>query len=155
MVAPKQTLMLSALFSPEFAKVYTGTAVCTFSEYKLSNNSKDDSLSVCLMKLIGTGKYPHVSVQRYTKLPKNTCYKNVCATNSLEGNSNCVQDFRELTIDFGTVAVGCSDERWISVSNPSSVSLVNLFTWTVRGYNYTVSFQKPLCIIKIHSTLHP
>lgn len=81
-----------------------------------------ESLLVKIVKVEGIGKYPYVSVQRGSKsLPILEC-----ARDSVTGADKMLPESglelpKEVNVDFGCVAVGCSADRWIDIDNPSPV----------------------------------
>lgn len=112
-LAPKEKCGLSATFSPDSAKVYADFAECSYSTKEniddLRIEESDYSIYTKVMRMEGIGKFPYVAVYNYPELPQKQC-----PTDS---------STRSLVVQFGSVAVGDSTEKYITVENPSPVSI--------------------------------
>ncbi|XP_050388962.1 cilia- and flagella-associated protein 65 [Patella vulgata] len=91
----KSSCKFKATFRPEAATVYKGEAICKYGP----NSSFDKTTNIK-----GIGKYPHILVSASGK-PVN----------------NLKQENLESIINFGTVAVGSSVQKWMELHNLSPV----------------------------------
>lgn len=110
---PNETCRLNAIFCPESAKVYNSYAVCSFGKLSLvEEHNLKDLVHTKVVKMEGIGKYPFVAVKRGTKI-----------VTTIHVNDKQIPEkvSKEITVDFGSVAVGGTVEKWIAVDNPSPV----------------------------------
>ena len=119
-LAPKEKCRLSATFNPDSAKVYADFAECNYSTKEnmddFTAEDSDGSLFSKVMKMEGIGKFPYVTVYNFPELPQ-VAPASQCHT---EYSTKPVQ---MLTVQFGCVAIGESVEKYITVENPSAVSI--------------------------------
>ena len=91
--------------------------MCSFSDKDEISSAEDHSVNdgVCMkvVRMDGIGKFPYVVTRRCSKSSTLVNYK--LPENSLEAA-------KEVILDFGSVAVGDTVEKWIDIDNPSPVS---------------------------------
>lgn len=112
MLAPKETCKHCATFCPQFARVYDDFATCTYSDKPILSTSEDSKLFSKVMKIEGVGKYPYVIVKSSESHDQTKA-----------GDVSVDQDYHDMILDFGSVAVGNSIKKCVVISNPSPVRI--------------------------------
>ena len=127
---------MSATFSPESATVYSEVARCSYwSGGGGGGGGGEERQEGTAVELRGAGKYPHVAVRlpqsrsrvaergKKRRVEKNPLVDEV-QRGEERGEVTAQSWRREVVVDFGSVAVGTSTQKWIELMNVSPVSSI-------------------------------